>query len=113
MRIKALWRKYRRKIYKVADWLLYISGGFSALLLLWIVLQVTTVAHFVVPTGSMEPTLIPGDRILVNKWLMGARIFDVWESAANIENNKQHLNELNVFPVPDGDTGTRSEEHTV
>ena len=82
MRIKALWRKYRRKIYKVADWALYISGGFSALLLLWIVLQVTTVAHFVVPTGSMEPTLIPGDRILVNKWLMGARIFDVWESAA-------------------------------
>ena len=82
MRTKALWRKYRRKIYKVADWALYISGGFSALLLLWIVLQVTTVAHFVVPTGSMEPTLIPGDRILVNKGLMGARIFDVWESAA-------------------------------
>ena len=65
MRTKALWRKYRRKIYKVADWALYISGGFSALLLLWIVLQVTTVAHFVVPTGSMEPTLIPGDRISV------------------------------------------------
>ena len=82
MRTRALWRKYRRKVYKVADWVLYISGGFSALLLLWIVLQVTTVAHFVVPTGSMEPTLIPGDRILVNKWLMGARIFDVWESAA-------------------------------
>ena len=82
MRIRAIWRKYRRKVYKCADWTLYISGGFSALLLLWIVLQVTTVAHFVVPTGSMEPTLIPGDRILVNKWLMGARIFDVWESAA-------------------------------
>ena len=82
MRIRAVWRKYRRKVYKCADWTLYISGGFSTLLLLWIVLQVTTVAHFVVPTGSMEPTLIPGDRILVNKWLMGARIFDVWESAA-------------------------------
>ena len=82
MRIRAIWRKYRRRVYKCADWTLYISGGFSALLLLWIVLQVTTVAHFVVPTGSMEPTLIPGDRILVNKWLMGARIFDVLESAA-------------------------------
>ena len=82
MRIRAIWRKYRRRVYKCADWALYISGGFSVLLLLWIVLQVTTVAHFVVPTGSMEPTLIPGDRILVNKWLMGARIFDVWESAA-------------------------------
>ncbi len=27
-------------------------------------------------------------------------------AAAAIENNKQKLNELNVFPVPDGDTGT-------
>ncbi len=27
-------------------------------------------------------------------------------AAANIEKNKQALNELNVFPVPDGDTGT-------
>ena len=27
-------------------------------------------------------------------------------AAAAIEINKQHLNELNVFPVPDGDTGT-------
>ncbi len=54
MRTRTLWRKYRRKVYKVADWLLYLSGGFSALLLLWLILQVTTVAHFVVPTGSME-----------------------------------------------------------
>ena len=27
-------------------------------------------------------------------------------AAASIENHKQALNELNVFPVPDGDTGT-------
>ena len=27
-------------------------------------------------------------------------------AAAAIEHNKQALNELNVFPVPDGDTGT-------
>ncbi len=27
-------------------------------------------------------------------------------AAASIENNKQALNDLNVFPVPDGDTGT-------
>ena len=27
-------------------------------------------------------------------------------AAAAIEINKQHINELNVFPVPDGDTGT-------
>jgi signal peptidase I len=28
----------------------------------------------------MYPALIPGDYILVNKWLMGARIFDIWEA---------------------------------
>lgn len=27
-------------------------------------------------------------------------------AAAALESNKQHINELNVFPVPDGDTGT-------
>ena len=27
-------------------------------------------------------------------------------AAAAIENHKQEINELNVFPVPDGDTGT-------
>ena len=33
----------------------------------------------------MEPAILPGDYILVNKWLIGARIFDVWESAAGKE----------------------------
>ena len=28
-------------------------------------------------------------------------------AAASIELNKQALNDLNVFPVPDGDTGTK------
>ena len=30
----------------------------------------------------------------------------VISAAASVEINKQKLNELNVFPVPDGDTGT-------
>ena len=34
--------------------------------------------------------------------------------ANNINNQRSRVDELNVFPVPDGDTGTnmRSEEHT-
>ena len=36
---------------------------------------------------------------------------DLWRdmilsAANNIENNKKAVNDLNVFPVPDGDTGT-------
>jgi len=30
--------------------------------------------HYVVPTGSMEPTLMPGDRVLVNKTSYGWRL---------------------------------------
>ena len=30
----------------------------------------------------------------------------ILSAAASIEINKQQLNDLNVFPVPDGDTGT-------
>lgn len=28
----------------------------------------------------MEPALVPGDNILVNKWVMGGRIFDIWDA---------------------------------
>lgn len=30
---------------------------------------------FVIPTRSMDPTLIPGDKIIVNKLLYGARVY--------------------------------------
>lgn len=80
MRVKARWRKYRRFVYRWADYALYVCGAVCSVILIWLLLQVTTVAHFVVPTGSMEPALVPGDRILVNKWVMGARVFNVWES---------------------------------
>ncbi len=37
----------------------------------------------------------------------GASFIRMMQSAAaNVENNKQLINDLNVFPVPDGDTGT-------
>lgn len=39
--------------------------------------------------------------------LSGKAFHEVLISAANsLENNKQKINDLNVFPVPDGDTGT-------
>ena len=39
---------------------------------------------------------------------IGGKLFhEMLVSAANsLENNKQKINDLNVFPVPDGDTGT-------
>ena len=48
-------------------------------------LQIFCFATFRIPSDSMYPTLQPGDNILVNKWVMGARIFDIWEAAEEKE----------------------------
>ena len=78
--------KAKRTIFhQIIDWLqnliLIACGG----IIVWLLLIITTFSSFKVPTGSMEPTILPGDYILVNKWLIGARIFDVWESAEGKE----------------------------
>ena len=70
---------------KYVDRLLNLFMGIGTLLLIWFLLQVTVVATFRIPTDSMYPTLQPGDNILVNKTLMGARIFNVCEAAEDKE----------------------------
>lgn len=44
----------------------------------------TSFASFKIPSDSMEPALIAGDNILVNKWVMGGRLFDIWEAAGEV-----------------------------
>ena len=65
---------------KWADRLLTLAFVFCMLIVGWLVLQITSFTSFRVPTYSMFPTLAPGDYILVDKWIVGARIFDVWEA---------------------------------
>lgn len=48
--------------------------------LYWVV-QVTTACSFHTPSGSMTPTLQPDESGLVNKWKMGARIFNIIDAA--------------------------------
>ena len=47
--------------------------------LYWLI-QVTTSCSFHTPTGSMTPTLLPDESGLVNKWKMGARIFNILDA---------------------------------
>ena len=70
----------RNSCYKWADRLLTLAFVFCLLIVGWLVLQITSFTSFRVPTYSMFPTLVPGDYILVDKWVMGARIFDVWKA---------------------------------
>ena len=50
-----------------------------------LLMQTIAIASFRIPTDSMQPTLQPGDNILVNKSVMGARIFNIWGAAEEKE----------------------------
>lgn len=41
----------------------------------WLLVRLFVSDQFVIPTSSMSPTLEPGDRVVVGKLLMGARIY--------------------------------------
>ena len=69
-----------RRLKRWVDRLLTLAFGVCVLVVVWVLLQVTCFTSFRVPSPSMYPALIPGDYILVNKCLMGARIFDIWEA---------------------------------
>ena len=76
-----MWKNWK----KWADRLLTLAFGVCVLVVVWLLLQITCVTSFRVPSHSMYPTLVPGDYILVNKWIMGARIFDIWKAVENKE----------------------------
>ena len=67
------------------DKLFCILVFLCVLAFVWFTLQTTVMASFRIPTDSMQPTLQPGDNILVNKSIMGARIFNIWEAAEEKE----------------------------
>ena len=75
----------------------YLNFLFSSIFYLgvlfvsYFLLQLFVFASFCIPTDSMQPTLQPGDNILVNKWTMGARIFDVWDVAEGKETEIHRL----------------------
>ena len=95
-------------LQKYVDRLLNLLMGIGVLVLFWLLLQVTVVASFRIPTDSMQATLLPGDNILVNKTLMGARIFNIWKAAdgkvVNIHRlprlGKVKRNDVLVFHYP-------------
>ncbi|NLV52778.1 MAG: signal peptidase I [Bacteroidales bacterium] len=41
----------------------------------WLLIRVFVMDYFTIPTESMCPTLQPGDKVVVNKLIMGARIY--------------------------------------
>lgn len=89
---------------KILNFFLIVCG----ILLFWLLFQVTCTTSFKIPSDSMAPALLPGDNILVNKCVMGGRIFNVWDALEDKDVNISRLpgwgklkrNDVVVFNFP-------------
>ena len=92
----------------IIDKLLNLFLIICGVAVIWILLQVTCIASFKIPSDSMEPALLPGDNILVNKCVMGGRIFNIWDAVEGKEVSISRLpslgkikrNDVLVFNFP-------------
>lgn len=55
--------------------LLYVVLSLPLLYGLWLLMRICLFDYFTIPSGSMLPTLQIGDKVVVNKLLMGGRIY--------------------------------------
>ncbi len=60
---------------KILNNLWFAAKLFISAILLAICLRVFVFASFKIPTPSMEPTILPGDYIIVNKLALGGRVY--------------------------------------
>lgn len=72
----------KRRWKKIGDRSLNMVFGLCVVVVLWLVVQVFAITSFRIPSDSMEPTLLAGDNIWVEKWSYGARLFNVWKQVA-------------------------------
>lgn len=67
---------------KIVDKGINLFLWLCGVVVLWLVVQVFCITSFHIPSDSMEPELLAGDVILVDKLVYGARLFNVMEAVA-------------------------------
>ena len=60
---------------KVIKKIVVVVATVPLLYVLWLTARMLLFDYFTIPTGSMKPTILPGDKVVVNKLIMGARIY--------------------------------------
>lgn len=73
------------RVKKILAILENVTYFISCTVIILFLLQLFCYTSFKIPSNSMEPALKDGDRILVNKMLMGARLFNVFAALDNEE----------------------------
>lgn len=67
-------------IKKICRYVINILFWFCMAMTLFIAVQILFFTSFKIPSNSMEPELIAGDNVLVNKLTPGARLFNIFAS---------------------------------
>ncbi len=65
---------------KIKNTLINIAFYISVTITIIIFIKIFVLSSFKIPSNSMQPTIIQGDYILVNKAIYGARLFDVFDA---------------------------------
>jgi signal peptidase I len=94
-----LWFARRRAVDEKEPWWIEYPKSFFPVILIVFVLRSFLVEPFKIPSGSMIPTLLVGDFILVNKFTYGIRLPVI--NAKVIDINLPERGELMVFRYPE------------
>lgn len=70
----------RRWAGRIVNRVLNIYLAAFGLFVLWVLCQIFVFSSFSTPTQSMTPAIIPGDYVIVNKFVMGGRLFDIFDA---------------------------------
>lgn len=97
--------KIFRKIGNVALNIFYYT---SIVVFSFVLLRIFVFGSFKIPTDSMEPAIVPGDYVLVNKLAYGARLFDLFDAMEGKRVKVKHMpgysrpkhNDVVVFHMP-------------
>lgn len=97
--LDALWFKARRLPESKEHWLIEYSKSFFPVILIVFLLRSFLVEPFKIPSGSMMPTLLVGDFILVNKYKYGIRLPVANIKIADVEQPQR--GDVMVFRFPE------------
>lgn len=71
----------RKIIFKAFEYIWYTAGILFICFVIYLFLQVFVYGSFTIPSESMIPGILPGDKVIVEKVSAGARIFDFRKAA--------------------------------
>ncbi len=72
--------RLKKWLIRIGNWIINIYLTAFCLFAAWVLAQVFCFASFSTPTTSMTPTIIPGDYVLINKFVMGGRLFNIFDA---------------------------------